>query len=149
VATDILRVELDDGYQLLYIPGEVDALHLFANHSELYWWVLHNTNAAQNRARFMTHFALADRGEKASAVGLEHLIDVLFNNWGGNGHDALNQSNATVHGDGFTHLRDAARQRMIDDANFSLRSNADLRKQLWIGYLKAFGTFASAMAAVD
>ncbi|ROQ49810.1 membrane-targeted effector domain-containing toxin [Pseudomonas putida] len=149
VATDILRVELDDGYQLLYIPGEVDALHLFANHSELYWWVLHNTNAAQNRARFMTHFALADRGEKASAVGLEHLIDVLFNNWGGNGHDALNQSNTTVHGDGFTHLRDAARQRMIDDANFSLRSNADLRKQLWIGYLKAFGTFASAMAAVD
>lgn len=149
VATDILRVELDDGYQLLYTPGEVDALQLFTSHSELYWWVLQNTNAAKNRARFMSHFAARDRGEKTSAVGLNHLIDVLFYHWGSTRHDAINQLDTTLQVDAFTHLRDAARQRMIDDAHFSLRSNADLRKQLWIGYLKAFGSLASAMAAID
>lgn len=52
-------------------------------------------------------------------------------------------------GDAFSYLRDAAHQRMIDDAQFSLRSNADLRKQLWIGYLGAFGQISGAMAAVD
>ncbi|WP_043196814.1 membrane-targeted effector domain-containing toxin [Pseudomonas putida] len=149
LATDILRVEMDDGYQLLYTPGESEALHLFANRSELYQWVLMNTNQADNRARFMGHFALESHAEKASSVGLNHMIDLLFFNWGGDDHHCLNQLDHTLTGDAFSHLRDAARQRMNDDAHFALRSNADLRKQLWIGYLTAFGEIAGAMAAVD
>lgn len=149
LATDILRVEMDDGYQLLYTPGESEALHLFAHRSELYQWVLMNTNQADNRARFMGHFALQSHAEKASSVGLNHMIDLLFFNWGGDDHHCLNQLDHTLTGDAFSHLRDAARQRMSDDALFALRSNADLRKQLWIGYLRAFGEIAGAMAAVD
>ncbi|MFB4393143.1 MULTISPECIES: dermonecrotic toxin domain-containing protein [unclassified Pseudomonas] len=149
VASDILRVELPGGGQLLYLPGEVEALHYFADRKALYWWVLGNTNQAENRARFMTHFPLASHAERDSDVGLNHMIDLLFFNWGGHDHDALNQLDTTLEVDAFTYLCDSMRQRMRADADFALRSNADLRKQLWIGYLKAFGQVFGAMAAVD
>ncbi|MFV3287853.1 dermonecrotic toxin domain-containing protein [Pseudomonas sp. NY11955] len=149
LATDILRVEMEDGYQLLYTPGELEALHLFRNRSELYWWVLSNTNQADNRARFMGHFSLDTLDQKGSSVGLNAMIDLLFFNWGGNDHQCLNQLDRTVSGDAFSHLRDCAHTRMTHDAKFALRSNADLRKQLWIGYLKAFGEIVGPMAAVS
>lgn len=149
VASDILRVVLANGGQFLYIPGEVEPLLYFADRKALYWWVLQNTNQADNRARFMAHFPLASHAERNSEVGLHHMIDLLFFNWGGHDHDSLNQLDTTLDGDAFDHLRDAMRQRMHDDAAFALRSNADLRKQLWIGYLRAFGEVFGSMAAVD
>jgi len=149
IASDFLRIVLEDGSQLLYTPGETNALHLFPTRKDLYWWVLNNTNEAENRARFVAHFPLSSRAQKDDRLGLNHLIDLLFFNWGGDDHECLNQLDATLPGDAFSHLRDAARQRMTDDAQFALRSNADLRKQLWIGYLKAFGQVAGPMAAVD
>ncbi|MFR0714400.1 dermonecrotic toxin domain-containing protein [Enterobacterales bacterium BD_CKDN230030183-1A_HGKHYDSX7] len=149
VASDILRVEMADGAQLLYIPGEDHPLHLFPDRQALYWWVLMNTNQADNRARFMTHFPMASHAEKGSDVGLNHLLDLLFFHWGGQYPRILDQRDTTLPGDAFDHLRDSARQRMHDDADFALRSNADLRKQLWIGYLKAFGQTFGPMAGVD
>lgn len=148
-ASDILRVVLDSGQQLLYTPGEVDALHLFNDASELHWWILQRTNEAQNRARFMVHFPLACHGEKGSTVGLNHLIDLLFHGWSTDHNASINQRDKTLNGDAFDYLRDAARQRMMDDAKVALRSNADIRKQLWIGYLGAFGSITSGLAAVD
>lgn len=148
-ASDILRVVLDDGRQLLYTPGEVDALHLFGNASELHWWVLMRTNEAENRARFMAHFPLACHGEKGSDVGLNHLIDLLFYGWSTHPARSINQLDKTLDGDAFSHLRDRARQRMSEDAQVALHSNEQLRKQLWIGYLAAFGNIASGLAAVD
>ncbi|WEJ22762.1 membrane-targeted effector domain-containing toxin [Pseudomonas sp. SD17-1] len=149
VASDMLRAVLPDGYQVLYMPGEVTALHLFANPAQLYWWVLQNTNAADNRARLMAHFALSSHAENPAGVGLEHLIDLLFSNWAGSAHDAINLLDKPVEQDAFSYLRDAARQRMSDDAHFALRSNADLRKQMWVADLHAFTRFAGAMAAFD
>ncbi|MBV6288401.1 membrane-targeted effector domain-containing toxin [Pseudomonas aegrilactucae] len=149
VASDILRAVLPDGYQMLYLPGEVTALHLFANPAELYWWLLQNTNEAGNRARFMAHFELASHTEQSAKVGLNHLIDLLFYNWGGSHHAAINLLDKPLERDAFSYLRDAARQRMNDDAHFCLRSNADLRKQMWVEDLHAFARFAGAMAALD
>ena len=149
VASDILRIELPDGAELVYIPGEVDALQLFANRDELCWWVLNQTKKPENRARFMTHFPLSYQAERGSNVGLNHHIDLLFYHWGGDKGRYLNQRNQLIEGDAFTHLRDATHQRMLDDAHFALRSNSDLRKQLWLGYLKAFGQVFGPMAAVD
>ncbi|MFJ4064940.1 membrane-targeted effector domain-containing toxin [Pseudomonas sp. NPDC089996] len=149
VASDILRIELEDGGQFLYIPGEDEPLHVFANHKALYWWVLNNTNETDNRARFMGHFRLESHAERTSSVGLNHMLDLLFYKWGSDGHSGLNMLDTTLRIDPFTHLRKSTRQRMVTDAQFALRSNSDLRKQLWIGYLRAFGQIAGAMAAVD
>lgn len=149
VATDILRIELQSGAQMLYMPGETDGLQLFENKAALYLWVLNHNNHADNRARFASHFALPERGERDSAIGLNHLIDLLYEGWGRGDYSAINQHDHTIGEDAFSWLRDKARQRMQDDAQWVLHSNEDLRKQLWIGYLKAFGTVFGPMAAVD
>ncbi len=149
LASDILRVRMQDGYQLLYIPGEVDPLQLFATDRDLYWWVLNTTNQSDNRSRFMSHFPLASHAGNDDSVGLNPMLDLLFYNWGSDRHACLNQLDATIAGDAFSALRDRTRQRMYDDAHIALHSNADLRKQLWIGYLGAFSQVVGPMAAVD
>lgn len=149
VASSILRVVMDDGYQLLYLPGEVDTFQLFASNLELRTWVLAQTGTAEKRARLLNHFALSSQDEDDRGVGLGHLLDVMKTQWGSLHYDGLNTLNTTLHTDAFSHLRDAARQRMLDDAHFALRSNADLRKQLWIGYLAAFSKVFGPMAAFD
>lgn len=149
VATDMLRIVLDDGRQLLYTPGAVNPLHLFADSHELYWWVLNNNNHAENRALFSGHFALKDREAHNDNMGLNHLTDLLYEGWGKQTYAGLNVLDQTIRDDPFTWLRDKARQRMLDDARQALHSNADLRKQLWIGYLGAFNKVFSPMAALD
>lgn len=149
LASDILRVRMQDGYQLLYIPGEVEPLQLFATERDLYWWVLNTSNHADNRSRFMSHFPLATQADKHDSVGLNHMLDLLFYNWGSERHACLNQLDSAIATDAFNTLRDNARQRMFDDAHIALQSNAQLRKQLWIGYLSAFSQLVSPMSTVD
>ncbi|WP_449434650.1 dermonecrotic toxin domain-containing protein [Pseudomonas putida] len=149
LATDMLRVEMPDGRQLLYTPGAIDALHLFADRIELYWWVLINNNYDENRARFSSHFALKDRGESGDKAGLDHLTDLLYEGWGKHTYAGLNVLDQTIVEDPFSWLRDHARQRMFDDAQHALHSNADLRKQMWIGYLQAFDQVFAPLAALD
>ncbi|MCO7566233.1 membrane-targeted effector domain-containing toxin [Pseudomonas sp. S 311-6] len=149
VASDILRVVMSDGCQLLYLPGEDEALQLFASDRELHAWVLANTRETQGKVRFMGHFPLASQKENDPNVGLGHLLDVMRRQWDAAHPDGLNTQDTTLHVDAFSHLRDAARQRMFEDAHFALRSNADLRKQLWIGYLGAFSKVFGPMAALD
>jgi len=149
VASDILRIELDDGQQLLYLPGEHEALRLFVTPRDLHAWVLASTRDAHDRARFMSHFPLSSHAEHAAGIGLEHLLEVLRSQWDAAHPDGLNRLNVTLQEDAFSHLRDAARQRMNADAHFALRSNADLRKQMWLGYLGAFDRTIGPLAALD
>ncbi|PSS47437.1 hypothetical protein C6382_21830 [Pseudomonas sp. BBP2017] len=149
VASSIFRVVMEDGYQLLYRPGEVDALQLFSDPRDLYTWVLAQTGTAEDRARFMSHFALNSQAENDAGVGLGHLLDVMKAQWDCTHPEGINTLDRTLQVDAFSYLRDATRQRMIGDAHFALRSNADLRKQLWIGYLATFAKVFAPMAAVD
>ncbi|MDQ2483482.1 membrane-targeted effector domain-containing toxin [Pseudomonas putida] len=149
VATDILRLQLANGSQLIYMPGDVDCLHYFPNNQALFWWVLSHCTYAENRTRFLAHFSLDNREEADGKVGLNNLIDLLFHGWGNHDYSGLNTLDLAIEEDGFDWLRNKARQRMIDDAHFSLRSNADLRRQLWIGYLKAGLQVFGPMAAVS
>lgn len=149
VATDILRLQLANGSQLIYMPGDVDCLHYFPNNQALFWWVLSHCTYVENRTRFLAHFSLDGREEADGKVGLNNLIDLLFHGWGNHDYSGLNTLDLAIEEDGFDWLRNKARQRMIDDAHFSLRSNADLRRQLWIGYLKAGLQVFGPMAAVS
>ena len=131
------------------MPGDVDCLHYFPNNQALFWWVLSHCTYVENRTRFLAHFSLDDREEADGKVGLNNLIDLLFHGWGNHDYSGLNTLDLAIEEDGFDWLRNKARQRMIDDAHFSLRSNADLRRQLWIGYLKAGLQVFGPMAAVS
>jgi len=149
VATDILRIVDPDGYQYLYVPGDAVAFHVFETSRDLYWWVMNETNQAQNRARFLTHFPKAAQGEsKDDSRGVNHLLDLLFYGWG-NHAKAVNTNEKPLALDAFTYLADAMRTRMYADAEHCLVSNAQIRKLMWIGYLDTFGKTFGGLAAVD
>jgi hypothetical protein len=148
-ATDILRLIEPDGRQFLYVPGEVDAFQVFDTNDDLQWWLMIHTNEASNRARLMSHFPLAMHAEQEHTTGLNHALDMMFSNWGPNTLKVINLNDQTVACDPFTHLRDCMRSRMQADADFALHSNGELRKQMWMGYLKAFGQTFGALAALD
>jgi len=149
VASDILRIVDADGYQYLYVPGDGVAFHVFETWKDLYWWVMNQTNEAENRARFLSHFPreLQDE-EKDGHSGLNHMLDLLFYGWG-NHAKPVNQKDIALTQDPFTFLTQSMKARMEADAEFCLRSNAQIRKQMWIGYLDAFSKTFGAMAAVD
>ncbi|MDE1195429.1 MAG: membrane-targeted effector domain-containing toxin [Pseudomonas sp.] len=148
-ASDILRFVQSSGRQFLYLPGETDAFHVFETADDLQWWLMTHTDHADNRAQFMSHFPLSTHSESGRGVGLNHALDLMFSNWGPHAKKIVNSTDRTVTGDPFTHLRDACRTRMHADADFALHSNGEIRKQMWIGYLQAFGKVFGAMAAID
>lgn len=148
-ASDILRIVTADGRQVLYTPGEVQAFHAFDTPEELHRWLLTQNNRTERRARFMGHFPLSAHGEADQNIGLYHGLDVLYTTWGAPQPGVINQHSQVVAGDPFTHLRDSIRARMFADAGLALHSNGDLRKQLWIGYLRSISQLSGALAAVD
>lgn len=148
-ASDILCIIESSGRQFLYVPGEVDALQVFDTPDELQWWLMVHTNHTDNRTRFMSHFPLSTHSEGDHGVGLHHALDLLFSNWGPDTRTVINQKNHTISGDPFTWLRDASKTRMEADAHFALHSNGELRKEMWMGYLRAFGQVFGSLAALD
>lgn len=145
-ASDILRLVRDDGSQLLYLPGEEPALRPFSDARELFAWVLAQTCDERDRARFLNHFALASQTQDGDQTGLPQLLEIMRRQWAASTPEGLNTAEISLQQDAFTWLRDAAQKRMAADANFALRSNADLRKQLWVGYLQTFNRVFGPMA---
>lgn len=148
-ASDILRIVQESGRQILYVPGEVQAFHTFETDTDLHWWLLSQNNRPERRARFMSHFPLSAHGQADDNVGLLHGLDLLYSTWGSAQPGVINQKTRTLTGDPFTWLRDATQTRMQADAEISLHSNAELRKQMWLGYLKDFARLSGALAALD
>ncbi|OCR22977.1 hypothetical protein AFK24_21385 [Pseudomonas syringae] len=148
-ASDILRVVTSTGRQIIYIPGETFAFQAFDTDEHLRQWLVDTTTKTADRARFLAHFPLAMRHENDPDAGLDHLMDLLPSHADISAGGLLNQLDQDLGIDAFTWLRDAARGRMNADADFSLRSNGDLREQMWIGYLNAFSHVMGPLAALD
>lgn len=148
-ATDILRIVLGSGRQILFTPGELQCFYTFETPEALHWWLMSQTNQADNRTRFMSHFTQASHAEAGSNIGLHDALDLLFSTWGAHGSSVINRTSRAIDTDVFEHLSDAAKARMFADANTSLRSNGDLRKLMWIAYLSAFNRVFGPMAAMD
>lgn len=148
-ASDILRIVHGSGRQILYTPGEVQAFHTFETDADLHWWLLSQNNRAERRARFMGHFPLSTHGETHENTGLLRSLDLLYSTWGTDHPGVINQKSQKLLVDPFTWLRDSTHARMEDDAQISLRSNAELRKQMWLGYLRDFTQLSGALAALD
>ncbi|NQD55068.1 hypothetical protein HP546_06850 [Pseudomonas sp. CM25] len=159
ISSDILRIVMADGYQLLYLPGEAEAFRLFANDRELHAWVLATTLTPAGKARLTSHFPLACHQESSlikvadylahwTNTGLAALLDLMRRQWDALEVGGINTLGKPLHMDAFSYLHKAAQQRMTDDAELALRSNADLRKQLWLGYLSAANTVFGPLTAL-
>ncbi|MDE1167180.1 MAG: membrane-targeted effector domain-containing toxin [Pseudomonas sp.] len=148
VSSDILRIVETNGRQYLYVPGELNAFHVFETPYDLLWWVLGETNMAENRARFMSHFCVSDQ-QQGNTTGLNHLLDVLVYHLGAHHSSVFNQVTTPITQDPFTFLQQAAKARMHNDAALLLPTNGEYRKIMWIGYLGAASKVFSPIAAVD
>lgn len=144
VATNILRIVVPKGRQIVYLPGETNAFQVLETITDMHFWMFQRMNTEDARQTFLTHFPLADR--QKIAENLTDIMNRLVRTWGKYDHHMINQKNQVVQGDAFSWLCDANKDAMFAEAELSLTSNGDLRKKLWIGYLsagiKVFGPMA-------
>jgi hypothetical protein len=146
VAINALRFVAAKGRQIVYLPGEADAFQVLETATDMHYWMLLQMNKTPARQAFMTHFSLADR--QAIAENISDILNQLVSTWSQYDHHLINQKNQLVTGDAFTWLRDSTKDAMFAEAELSLTSNGDLRKQLWIGYLSAGVKVFGPMAVV-
>ena len=150
VATDVLRVVDPQGRQIVYLPGETDSFQVLETETDMHFWMFQRMNEDPVRKIFMTHFRLADRQEIADT--LQDLMNRLVRTWSKYDHRMINQKNLMITGDAFTWLSHSTRYAMLAEAQLCLTSNGDLRKKLWISYLRAglkiFGPMAVVGASI-
>lgn len=147
-ARDIVRVVDAQRRQILYVPGDAKPFRVFENEQQLYEWVRSRVTDKAGKAAFVEHFlpsaAARDRAGAAFDAALEQLIAQPWNP----DVPLINQDREPVTGDVFVYLRNVAYREMQADGKFLLTSNADLRKQMWIGYLSAFLRVFGGVAAL-
>jgi hypothetical protein len=176
VSTDILSITDDSDLNILYVPGEPRGFHCFTSVEELHQWLVDEVKDAEGRERMLMHFKQEERdilqdrptslGHKLANftgigliihgfeetpidnVGLTHAYDVLPSEHNVADYHLLHYRGEKISGDAFTHLNQSTHERMLSDANFLLRSNGEIRKKLWIGYLNAFNHTFGPMAAL-
>ncbi|WP_223497554.1 membrane-targeted effector domain-containing toxin [Pseudomonas sp. BF-R-16] len=135
VATDILRIVEPNGRQITYVPGAAEPFHVHPTLTDMHWWMLLQMNEEQPRTEFMTHFPLSVRKEVHDNI--TPLMNQLVGTWGKYDHHLINQKDITISGDVFTWQSRAVQHTMLEEADLTLVSNGQMRKQLWLGYLTA------------
>lgn len=135
VATDILRIVDRNGRQITYVPGAAQAFHVHPTLTDMHWWTLLQMNEEQPRTEFMTHFPLSVRKEVHDNI--TPLMNQLVGTWGKYDHHLINQKNITISGDAFTWQSRAVQSTMLEEADLTLVTHGQMRKQLWLGYLTA------------
>ena len=135
VATDILRIVEPNGRQITYVPGAADPFHVHPTLTDMHWWMLLQMNEEKPRTEFMTHFPLSVRKEVHDNI--TPLMNQLVGTWGKYDHHLINQKDITISGDVFTWQSRAVQHTMLEEADLTLVSNGQMRKQLWLGYLTA------------
>ncbi|MFW0757950.1 membrane-targeted effector domain-containing toxin [Pseudomonas sp. H11T01] len=176
VSTDIFSITDDRDLNILYVPGEPRGFHCFTSVEQLHEWLANEVKDTEGRERMLMHFKQQDRdiiqdkptslGHKLANftgigliihaleetetenIGLTHAYDVLPGDYAVADHHLLHYRGEKIAGDAFTHLNRSTHERMLSDANFLLRSNGEIRKKLWIGYLNAFNHTFGPMAAL-
>lgn len=135
VATDILRIVEPNGRQITYVPGAAEPFHVHPTLTDMHWWMLLQMNEEQPRTEFMIHFPLSVRKEIHDNI--TPLMNQLVGTWGKYDHHLINQKDITLSGDVFTWQSRAVQSTMLEEADLTLISNGQMRKQLWLGYLTA------------
>ncbi|WP_166360085.1 membrane-targeted effector domain-containing toxin [Pseudomonas akapageensis] len=139
-STDALWLQGASGGHVLYLPGAVPSFQGFASERDvgetLFGWL----QVASCTEQLLAHFS-------SDPVVLKALRDQMNHSAKGPVADFVAQvQRRPVEGDPFTWMRDTARQRMVYETDAALRTNAELRAQLWVGYLgvaaRLFGTAA-------
>ncbi|MNF39318.1 Dermonecrotic toxin [compost metagenome] len=144
VSQDILHFSKSGASQLLYIPGKVAAFEAFSNDAELYSWLRKQVAQPKQRERLKAHFTSQGLQSTAEDKQLDNALVQLV--------DAADEVVATkiqfrvFTTDVFALLRDELHQQMLVRADELLRSNNEIRVQMWTAYLHVLTGIASSLA---
>ena len=137
VAHDIFRIVDGKGGQILYVPAQKHAFYFFASDAALQAWVLAQCATDASRSAFTLHFFSSQAAKDQDGGGFDRWVGQLQRHeW--SDQKVINRIDQLISGDVFGHLRELAQANMKAQAHLLLTSNADLRRQMMIGYLHAF-----------
>nr|WP_314875823.1 DUF6543 domain-containing protein [uncultured Pseudomonas sp.] len=166
-ATDLVCFKhMGEPRVLLYIPGNASPLHEFASHGELQDWFAVQCQDPAKRQVLQTHFNQADTPDGLSFSGLSTVLEGLgvypkvlhldanrpgfttdgtwaprdYVNYKGRTYSPRLQSPL------FTALAERYRQRSYQDADFLIRSDSEVSKARWSGYLDSTLTYLAPLA---
>ncbi|MCO8162632.1 ADP-ribosylating toxin [Pseudomonas sp. 21LCFQ010] len=149
----IIRMVDAGGRQILYTPGLKRVFHVFETERQLHEWVRDQLHDEHRRQRFEALFVFAPQATRELQASLSSVLDQLrdrpfmadLNLIDPVVAGLFNRNDRPLTGDVFAHLRARAEEEMQEVAR-ALTSNADLRKQIWIGYLSAFTRIIGPLA---
>lgn len=142
-STDVLWVKGPGGLQLLYLPGCVPSFQGFDSERAVVEWLFGWLQVPSSSEQLLAHFT-------AEPERLETMRGEL-RTWAQGSVDAFARQVQCplIEEEVFTWLCDSARQRMGIETDAALRTNAELRAQLWIGYLGVATRLLGALAPLS
>lgn len=139
-SSDIIWLTGPGDQQVLYLPGAMPSFQSFGSEQGVVEWLFGWLQVTLSQERLLAHFTAeperlqALRGQlRGWAVGTVEQF-------------AAQVQRASIAGEVFTWMRDSAKQRMDTETDAVLRTNSELRAQLWIGYLAVAGRLFGYMA---
>ncbi|MFK8329185.1 membrane-targeted effector domain-containing toxin [Pseudomonas sp. BJa5] len=139
-SSDVLWLKGRGGLQLLYLPGCVPSFQGFDSERAVIEWLFGWLQVPSSSEQLLAHFT-------AEPEFLAKMRSEL-RNWAQGSVDAFARQvqSLLIEEEVFTWLCDSARQRMGIESDAALRTNAELRTQMWIGYLGVATRLLGALA---
>ena len=175
-SNDILRFTADDGthpqlrdrrdgVQILYVPGNRPAFLRFDSLTQMDQWVAEQGRDADKRKALESHFSLRDRqdndvgfwsdfksfvtGDHQSNKGVDTAVQHLGTGyWDNIEGTVIDSANVRIHGDVFSVMKDATRQRMASDADVVIKSSSEVTRDTWLNDVTAAAGLAAKCALI-
>lgn len=164
-SNDILRFSGADGLQVLYIPGHQPAFLRFHSLEAMGQWVADQGHDADKRKALASHFSLRDRQDNGTGLwsgfkefftghdqpdkGVDTALKYLGTGyWDSLEGTVIDSANVKIHGDVFSVMRDATRQRMASDADVMIKSDSEVTRDTWLNDVTAAAGLAARLAVI-
>lgn len=140
-SSNILRFVARDGAETLYIPGGEPSLLAFKDRAAVEQWVLEQSKDPARATALEAHFSLRDRQQgmfgRLSANGVDSTLKKIGNGVMAANDSHINTQNYPIDGDVFSFMASQTRQRINNDADTEMKSNAEVYKDNALGLLQA------------
>lgn len=154
-----------DGVQVLYMPGHKPAFLRFDSLDAMDRWVAEQGRHADTRKALESHFSLRDRqdndvgfwsdfksfitGDTRSNKGADSAIRYLASGyWDTVEGTVIDSANVRIHGDVFSVIKDATRERMSRDADVMIKSNGEVTRDTWLNDITVAAGLAAKFAVI-
>lgn len=138
LSTDVIWLQGAGGQHVLYLPGATPSFQGFSRQQEVAGWLFGWLQAPASSEQLLVHFSGDPQQRQRDQ----------FDSWAKGSLQAFARQvqRAPITGEVFTWMRDNAKRHMEAETDAALRTNAELRAQLWVGYLGVASRLLGAVA---